>query len=299
MKYEIITPLLTSIQDDGNIDIDGTLNLVEYVIDGGVDGILPLGSAGEFTAFTFEQKRKFLTEIIKKVDKRIKVLAGTTSLVPQETVDLSNEVIKCGADGVVILPQFYFGLNDEEAYEYFSYMAENIEGDIYIYNYPARTGYNISIDVVLKLIEKYPNIVGLKDTIAETGHTQELISKARLVRYDFKVYSGFDNQFTANIAAGGSGCISGFSNIRPRLWADWVKAANDNNLDEIHKYQKIINKMMDIYAIQTNFSNVCKNVLKREGMKINTKCMLPYDKITEDEIDRAFEILKDSEKING
>lgn len=299
MKYEIITPLLTSIQDDGNIDIDGTLNLVEYVIDGGVDGILPLGSAGEFTAFTFEQKRKFLTEIIKKVDKRIKVLAGTTSLVPQETVDLSNEVIKCGADGVVILPQFYFGLNDEEAYEYFSYMAENIEGDIYIYNYPARTGYNISIDVVLKLIEKYPNIVGLKDTIAETGHTQELISKSRLIRDDFRVYSGFDNQFSANIAAGGSGCISGFSNIRPKLWADWVKAANDNNLDEIHKYQKIINKMMDIYAIQTNFSNVCKNVLKREGMKINTKCMLPYDKITEDEIDRAFEILKDSEKING
>ena len=299
MKYEIITPLLTSIQDDGDIDIDGTLNLVEYVIDGGVDGILPLGSAGEFTSFTFEQKRKFLTEIIKKVDKRIKVLAGTTSLVPQETVDLSNEVLKCGADGVVILPQFYFGLSDEEAYEYFSYMAENIDGDIYIYNYPARTGYNISIDVVLKLIEKYPNIVGLKDTIAETGHTQELISKSRLIRDDFRVYSGFDNQFSANIAAGGSGCISGFSNIRPKLWADWVKAANDNNLDEIHKYQKIINKMMDIYAIQTNFSNVCKNVLKREGLKINTKCMLPYDKITEDEIDRAFEILKDSEKING
>ncbi|MDU7926248.1 MAG: hypothetical protein E7J43_05030, partial [Finegoldia magna] len=70
-------------------------------------------------------------------------------------------------------------------------------------------------------------------------------------------------------------------------------------LDEIHKHQKIINRMMDIYAIQTNFSNVCKNVLKREGMKINTKCMLPYDKITEDEIDRAIEILKDSEKING
>lgn len=299
MKYEIITPLLTSIQDDGDIDIDGTLNLVEYVIDGGVDGILPLGSAGEFTAFTFEQKRKFLTEVIKKVDKRIKVLAGTTSLVPQETVDLSNEVIKCGADGVVILPQFYFGLSDEEAYEYFSYMAENIDGDIYIYNYPSRTGYNISIDVVLKLIEKYPNIVGLKDTIAETGHTQELISKVRLIRDDFRVYSGFDNQFSANIAAGGSGCISGFSNIRPKLWADWVKAANDNNLDEIHKYQKIINRMMDIYAIQTNFSNVCKNVLKREGLKINTKCMLPYDKITEDEIDRAFEILKDSEKING
>lgn len=299
MKYEIITPLLTSIQDDGDIDIDGTLNLVEYVIDGGVDGILPLGSAGEFTAFTFEQKRKFLTEIIKKVDKRIKVLAGTTSLVPQETVDLSNEVLKCGADGVVILPQFYFGLSDGEAYEYFSYMAENIDGDIYIYNYPARTGYNISIDVVLKLIKKYPNIVGLKDTIAETGHTQELISKSRLIRDDFRVYSGFDNQFSANIAAGGSGCISGFSNIRPKLWADWVKAANDNNLDEIHKYQKIINRMMDIYAIQTNFSNVCKNVLKREGMKINTKCMLPYDKITEDEIDRAFEILKDSEKING
>lgn len=299
MKYEIITPLLTSIQDDGDIDIDGTLNLVEYVIDGGVDGILPLGSAGEFTAFTFEQKRKFLTEIIKKVDKRIKVLAGTTSLVPQETVDLSNEVIKCGADGVVILPQFYFGLSDEEAFEYFSYMAENIDGDIYIYNYPARTGYNISIDVVLKLIEKYPNIVGLKDTIAETGHTQELISKARLIRDDFRVYSGFDNQFSANIAAGGSGCISGFSNIRPKLWADWVKAANDGNIDGIHKYQKIINRMMDIYAIQTNFSNVCKNVLKREGMKINTKCMLPYDKITEDEINRAFEILKDSEKING
>lgn len=299
MKYEIITPLLTSINDDGSVDIDGTLNLVEYVIDGGVDGILPLGSAGEFTAFTFEQKRDLLKAIIKKVDKRIKVLAGTTSLVPQETVKLSNEVIKCGADGVVILPQFYFGLSDDEAFEYFSYMAENIDGDIYIYNYPARTGYNISIDVVLKLIEKYPNIVGLKDTIAETGHTQELISKSRLVRDDFRVYSGFDNQFTANIAAGGSGCISGFSNIRPRLWADWVKAANDNNLDEIHKYQKIINKMMDIYAIQTNFSNVCKNVLKREGMKINTKCMLPYDNISEDQINRAFKILEDSEKING
>lgn len=299
MKYEIITPLLTSINDDGSVDIDGTLNLVEYVIDGGVDGILPLGSAGEFTAFTFEQKRDLLKAIIKKVGKRIKVLAGTTSLVPQETVELSNEVIKCGADGVVILPQFYFGLSDDEAFEYFSYMAENIDGDIYIYNYPARTGYNISIDVVLKLIEKYPNIVGLKDTIAETGHTQELISKSRLVRDDFRVYSGFDNQFTANIAAGGSGCISGFSNIRPRLWADWVKAANDNNLDEIHKYQKIINKMMDIYAIQTNFSNVCKNVLKREGMKINTKCMLPYDNISEDQIERAFKILEDSEKING
>src|SRR5699024_4561483 len=104
-----------------------------------------------------------------------------------------------------------------------------INGDVYIYNYPANSGNNIEAQTILKLLHSNENLVGIKDTVADFSHTKEILETVLPEYPDFKVYSGFDNQFVKNNQYGGSGNISALSNMFPDVWSDWVKSANDNN----------------------------------------------------------------------
>ena len=137
---------------------------------------------------------------------------------------MSNFAFEQGADGVMVVGPWYFALTDADVMSYFGAVAEQVRGKVYIYNYPDRTGYTISPSVVLELARRYPNIVGIKDTIPDMAHTVELIQTVKGNIPSFEVLSGFDHNFASNVLAGGDGCIAAVSNVRPDLCVAWRDA---------------------------------------------------------------------------
>ena len=110
MKAKYITPAVTVMDKNGNPDWEGCGKVYEHLIQGGVDGILLLGSIGEFFAFTMSQKKELIRYAVKEIAHRTQLIVGTTSMIFEEIVELSRYAKQEGADAVIILPPFYFPL---------------------------------------------------------------------------------------------------------------------------------------------------------------------------------------------
>lgn len=292
MKAEYITPAVTLFKEDGKPDFGSLKKLYNHLIDGGISGILVLGSIGEFFAIAKEDKKDIIRFAVDEVKGRVKLFVGTNSMVPGETIELSNYALECGADGVVIIPPYYFTLTDESIYEFYATIAKEVKGDIYIYNFPDRTGYDISPETMRRLAVEFPNIVGCKDTIPGVAHTREIIKAVKPEVPGFKVYSGFDDNFAYNILSGGDGCIGGLSNVIPHFFKEWMDAFEENDLAKISEKQQAVNRMMDIYGVGVPFVPYIKTAMAALGIIDSDKATFPLPKATKEDAEKLLAILK-------
>lgn len=293
-KANFLTPVVTAFDENGNLDIQGNKNVWDHLIKGGVDGLVIMGSTGEFFSMTTEQKKELIKLVVEHVNKRTKVYIGTSYMTVEDTVELSNFAIETGADAVMIISPYYFALSNESVEFFYDKVAEAVKGDIYLYNFPDRTGHDLTPEVTLNLLRKHKNIVGFKDTVSEMGHTRKLMTTVLKEFPDFIVLSGFDENFVHNILCGGSGCIGGLSNLCPELFADWVKAINAKNMDEVARIQKIVDKLMDLYPIGTPFIPIMKKAMILHGVEMKEYCTKPFLPATEEQTEQIKAVMKDA-----
>lgn len=292
MKASYITPAITLFREDGTLDLERQARLYEYLIEKGTDGLLVEGSSSEFFAMTMEERRAMAQFAIETVKGRVKLIIGTTSMVASETITFSRFCLEKGADAVMILPPYYFHFGSEALVQYYGTLAREIGGPIYIYNFPDNTGYSIAPEVVLELALTHRNIVGIKDTTIGMDHTRELIKLVKSSRPDFEVYSGLDDNLAHNVLDGGDGCISALCNVVPELFADWVRAAREENLAEMARGQQAVNRMMDLYQIRSPFLPVFKEALRLRGIAANSTSTFPMPNATAEDAPRILEILQ-------
>ncbi|KYH28192.1 MULTISPECIES: dihydrodipicolinate synthase family protein [Clostridium] len=276
MTGKWLTPVVTAFDKDGNIDSEANKNIYDFLIKGGVDGLVIMGSTGEFFTMTMEQKKELIKLAVEHVNKRTKVFIGTSCMSADETIELSNYANEVGADAVMVISPYYFALSNESVELFYDKVAEGTKADIYLYNFPARTGYDLTPEVTLNLARKHKNIVGYKDTVTEMGHTRALIETMHKEFPEFEVYSGFDENFAHNILSGGAGCIGGLSNFAPEICSAWVKAINEKDFDKVAEIQKIINEMMAIYDIGTPFIPIVKKAMMIRGIEMQDYCTVPF-----------------------
>ena len=165
MNAKWICPAITPFCEDGTIDYESAGRFYDHLIANEIDGVLIGGSLGEFFGQTLEQREALARFAVRHIAGRMKVIIGTANMIAEEIAPLSNACLDAGADAVMIVPPFYFSFGDGEMYSFYSRMAEEIHGPVYIYNFPDRTGYTIRPSVVRRLAEAYDNIIGIKDTI--------------------------------------------------------------------------------------------------------------------------------------
>lgn len=280
MKASYITPAITLFHEDGSLDFDHQGTLYENLISNQIDGILVLGSIGEFFALPIKTRLQLAEFAIRSVRCRTKVIIGTTSMCFEEIIPFSNECLELGADAVMIVPPFYFPMDSEAVFDYFDRLASQIGGSIYIYNFPDRTGYSIEPDVVLRLAEKHENIIGIKDTLSGMEHTRELIKKIKPFRPDFEIYTGFDDNLVHNVLSGGDGCIGGLSNIFPEICHAWIQALRADDMISVSRYQQLINQLFDIYSVGSSFIPVIKEAARIRGYAANSCCTFPIPEIS-------------------
>ncbi|MBQ8953446.1 MAG: dihydrodipicolinate synthase family protein [Clostridia bacterium] len=288
-KY--ITPAITPFTGEGDIDEHGLEALYEHLIAGGVDGILTLGSIGEFFSIPLEKKKRLITLAVRQAAGRVPVIAGTSDMLFDNVVSLSEYALAEGADAVIVVSPYYFRLEPEQTEAYYDALAQRIAGRIYLYNFPDRTGYSIPADVVRRLAEKHPNIVGCKDTIAGLDHTRELIKAVKPLRPDFEIYSGFDDNFAHNVLCGGDGCIAGLSNVAPALCHRWAQAVNAGDWAASARLQQTIDRLMDIYAVGAPFIPFIKRATALRGVPVNSAVSFPFPAVTEEQDEALRRIL--------
>lgn len=150
---KIVTPVVTVFDENEKPDYEGNKKVIDFLIEGGVDGILVLGSSGEFTGLTKQEKHDFFKFYADYTAGRTKLYAGTGSLNFEDTVALSNEVNEMGYEGAMVIGPCYYALDQEKIFVYYDTLAKSIKGNLYIYNFPARSGHSIAPETLKKLVE--------------------------------------------------------------------------------------------------------------------------------------------------
>jgi 4-hydroxy-tetrahydrodipicolinate synthase len=241
-----------------------------------MDGLAVFGTSGEFPHLSLTEKKKLIKAASPVIRNRAEYIVGTGSMDITETIELSNFAFENGADSVIIVSPFYYGLSDDSIFDYYSKAAEEIKGNIYLYNFPDRTSYSIKPQTVLDLARKHHNIIGIKDTVPEMGHTVDIIRTVKPEFPDFQIFCAYDNNFAYTVLSGGNGCVGILPNIAPKLFARWAKSAREKDFDVLTELQKKVNHMMDILWFHSPFLATTKAVLKDKGIFAKDTMTFPF-----------------------
>lgn len=287
----IITPVITILDEQGKLDFEGNKIIINRLIDNGMNGLLFLGSIGEFFALTMEEKKEFIHFVIKIVDKRVPVLIGTGGTVQDEVIELTQFAQREGADGAVIISPYYFNINSETIYQYYANVARNTSLPIMLYNFPDRTATDLTPDLVLRLATEFSNIVAIKDTVDNISHTRKMIQLVKAERPDFTVLSGFDEYLIPNLMAGGDGVIGGMTNVAPELFAGLLKAYRANDFEKVVAAQAKVSTLMKIYDVTNPFIAAIKGAVALKGVSISTAVRQPAAAINQQQMNALRDIL--------
>ena len=204
----IIPAMVTPLDKNGNINKESLREQTNYLIQGGVHGLFPVGSTGEYYGLTLEQKKEVLETVLDEANGRVPVYGGSAMITTKDTIEVTKMVEDMGVDAVSILTPMFIKPSEDELYNHYKAIANSVDIPILLYNNPARTGVNISADLAERL-SKIDNIVGIKDSSGDMTLTGEYI---RRTDEDFSVLVGRDTLILGALVYGGNGSITSTAN---------------------------------------------------------------------------------------
>jgi 4-hydroxy-tetrahydrodipicolinate synthase len=214
-----LVALITPFKDDG-VDEEAFHKLVNWQIDEGTDGLIPVGTTGESPTLSHEEHKRVVELCVEETNGRVPVIAGAGSNSTAEAIDFTRHAKEAGADAALHVTPYYNKPTQEGMYRHFTAIAEAVDIPIIIYNIPPRSVIDMSIDTMKRLAE-HPNVVGVKDATADLVRPL----KTRLaIGPDFCQLSGEDATIMPYLAQGGHGCISVTCNVAPGPLAEMHKA---------------------------------------------------------------------------
>ena len=267
----IFCPSITITDDEGKIDYDLWGKHLDHLADAGVNGVLLFGSIGEFYSVSLADKEAALEFAVKRVGERMKVFAGVGDTTYANVIEFTKFAEKAGADAVLAVSPYYFGPSPLTAENYFGGIAEATKLPVILYNFPARTGTDLTPELVASLAAKHPNIC----------HTRKVIRAARAVNPEFTVFSGFDEYYLVNRVSGGNGVLCGLTNVEPETFVKMHAAYEEGDFATAVACAERISKLMAVYDVCDLFVSAIKAAVKVKGLPISTKIFEPAVQATE------------------
>ncbi len=215
----IFTALATPFDTEGKVDADSYRKLIDYQIQAGVQGLVPVGTTGESPTLNPEEHKRVIALCIEYTAGRVPVIAGAGANATEEAVSLARFAKQAGAQATLQVTPYYNKPTQEGMYAHFCTIAEKSDLPIMLYNVPARTSVHLEVDTVVRLVEDCPLIVSLKDAAPHDLTRPTQIVRAGL-RENFTLLSGEDASFCAFLAMGGEGCVSVASNLVPQAMVE-------------------------------------------------------------------------------
>ncbi|MCE4050889.1 dihydrodipicolinate synthase family protein [Bacillus sp. Au-Bac7] len=290
----IIPPVSTIFDEEGKLSEVEMGQLIDRLIEAGVDGLLFLGTGGEFSQMSREERLQTAEFAVRHVKRRVPVLIGTGSTNTREAVELSVHAQKIGADGVMVINPFYWKLTDDNLYGYFSKIAQSVDIPVLLYNFPNLTGQDLSPEFVARLVDDHPNISGIKETVDSIGHIRDMIMQVKRKHPHFSVLCGYDDHLLNTLQLGGDGTISASGNFAPQISIGIYRAFLNGDLVKASILYKQLAILPQLYKLDSPFVNVIKEAIKQCGLDISTYVLPPSAPLNEKKISQVKEILAEA-----
>ncbi len=206
------TALVTPFTSDEKVNFECLKKQIEHQIDNNISAIVFLGTTGEASTMTNEEKDSVVKFAVKQVNKRIKVIAGSGSNCTKTAIETCQRYEKLGVDALLVVTPYYNKATQNGLIAHYNAIANSVKVPIIIYNVPGRTGLNI-LPATVKELSKNKNIIAIKEA---SGNIEQMAEIHRLCKEDIDIYSGDDALILPALSIGAKGVISVASNIIPR-----------------------------------------------------------------------------------
>ncbi len=241
------TALVTPFKN-GSLDEKAFRGLVDWQIGEGTNGLVPVGTTGESPTLSHDEHKRVVEWCVDQAKARVPVIAGAGSNSTAEAIELSQHAEKAGADAVLIVTPYYNKPTQEGLYQHYKAINDAIGIPIIIYNIPARSVVDMTVDTMARLFE-LKNIAGVKDA---TANVIRVSQQRAAMGADFNQLSGEDASALGFMAHGGHGCISVTSNVAPRLCAEFQGACLKGDFAAALKVQDKLMPLHNALFIETN-----------------------------------------------
>jgi 4-hydroxy-tetrahydrodipicolinate synthase len=273
--HGVIPPVPTILNDDGSFDRDGMGVLIDRLLLSDINGFLFLGSAGEFAQLPTSVRKEVAEFCIARVAGRRPVIIGTASCSTREVIELSCHAAASGADAVIVVNPYYSLLTEERIYSHYRQIAEASSIPVFLYNFPALTGQDLSVELVQRLARDCPNVIGIKDTVDCLSHIRRMILEVKGMRPDFLVFCGFDEYMLDTLLLGGEGVIPATSNFAPEITTGIYKAFRDSDFASLKVLIPRLAALSKMYSIDAPFIGLVKEAIRVTGSAIPTGVSAP------------------------
>jgi 4-hydroxy-tetrahydrodipicolinate synthase len=286
------TAMVTPFDNKGNVDFSRTTQLVEYLPTNGTDSLVITGTTGESATLTTEEKIALFQHVVKVVDGRIPVIAGTGTNNTHASISLTKKAEAAGVDGIMLVVPYYNKPNQEGLFQHFKAIAMSTNLPVMLYNIPGRSAVNMSVDTIVRL-SLIDNIVAVKEASGDLTAMTEIITRTS---DDFQLYSGDDGITLPVLSIGGNGIISVASHIIGNEMQDMIRSYENGEVSKAAKIHQRLLPVMKAMFIAPNPSSL-KTALQIKGLDMGS-VRLPLVPLTEKERNELAQVLSSSQAKN-
>ncbi|KMY55237.1 dihydrodipicolinate synthase [Bacillus sp. FJAT-27231] len=282
-----IAPVITPFKQDESLDLDTFKSLINWQIESGSHGISVTGTSGEPSSLTVEERELVMETAIKTIDGRVPFAPGTGSVNFNEALRLTKAAQEMGADAAMVIVPYYNKPSQHALYNHYKTIADAVDIPIVVYNIPGRTGVNLEVKTLARLVEDCPNIIGAKESNKDFEHVNRVLLNCGR---DFKLFSGIELLCYPMLTIGGAGSISATANVAPAQVAEMHNAWMEGNTERALELHYELMPLNDVLFKDTNPAPV-KAALGMMG-KIEPVLRKPMALPTQELQDEIREVLK-------
>jgi 4-hydroxy-tetrahydrodipicolinate synthase len=281
----VSTAMVTPFDHKGNIDFSKTTQLINYLIDNGTDSLVVAGTTGESPTLTKEEKVALFRHVVKAVNGRIPVIAGTGSNNTHASIELTKKAAEAGVDAIMLVAPYYNKPSQEGLYQHFKAIADSTSLHVMLYNIPGRSSVNIDPDTIVRL-SGVENITAVKEAGGNLDAMTKIISNTP---DDFSLYSGDDGLTLPIMSIGGKGIVSVASHVIGNEMQQMIKDFVEGNVSAAAKaHQKLLPVMKGLFTSPS--PTPVKTALQMKGLDVGS-VRLPLIPLSEAERTKLSQLL--------
>ncbi|MBP3482252.1 MAG: 4-hydroxy-tetrahydrodipicolinate synthase [Alistipes sp.] len=254
--------MITPFDKDGNIDYEALGRMTDYVIDGGVDYVVALGTTAETPTLYIPERAAIADFIKRKVAKRVPLVIGAGGNSTSEVLDQLREIDLEGADAILSVTPYYNKPSQEGLYRHFERVAEASPLPIILYNIPGRSGVNMLPETTLRIARDMPNVIGIKEASGNIGQIERIIKERDK---DFLVIAGDDGMAIDIMQRGGDGVISVAANLFPEKFGHCISLAAAGDFEAAKREYEPYGETVSALFAEGNPTGI-KCALKAKGL---------------------------------
>jgi dihydrodipicolinate synthase/N-acetylneuraminate lyase len=290
--YGIFTPNMVPLDDRGRINEPELRRIVDWLISCGVNGLYPNGSTGEFTRFSFEERKEIVRIVADQTAGRAFVLAGAAEANVETTLAAASYYHSLRCDAVAIVAPFYYKLSQEGIYAYFSEIAQESPIDLTLYNIPQFSN-DIANDTIKRLAAQHPRIIGIKDSSRDFPRFMNMMNEISPVRPDFVFLIGCEEILLPALLMGADGGTLATSGVVPEAVVKLYHLARQGQIDQARAIQYKLLDLINLIIFGADFPEAVRQAVGLRGfdMGAGRQPLSPSQQFSLDEVRRTVQCI--------